>query len=77
MDKGLDRHSRVVCDVRLFFRAEDGPTFGRLRTNFVRAGPSTPLRFAQDDGVDGDVVPTLSQSARKDEAPFFVPTGAI
>ena len=52
----------------------------RLRSgqvNSVRAGPSTPLRFAQDDGVDGDVVPTLSQSARKDEAPFFVPTGAI
>ena len=54
--RGLDRHSRVVCDVRLFFRAEDGPTFGRLRTNFVRAGPSAALRSAQDDGVDVDRV---------------------
>ena len=40
----------------------------RLRSgqvNVVRAGPSAPLRFAQDDGVGRDVVPTL-----------FVPTEA-
>jgi len=34
-------------------KAEGGPSPARLRTNFVRAGPSTSLRSAQDDGAWG------------------------
>jgi hypothetical protein len=29
---------------------------GKRRTNFIRAGPSTSLRFAQDDNLKSGVV---------------------